>query len=228
MTARTVPPVIGVYGGGRMGGGIAHAFAVVGARVIVVENSADSADAARRRIYESLAKAVAKGIEVTGSFEVVTDAGALAVPVLGDDARRGVDDDHDVGVGREGLRGAAGDAGAQQHGEHDDDHAQAQRPDRAAGCARAGLGALYQGADDERRRRCEQQHEQDRMQDGLEDHRRTLHSSTRKPRIETRVRAIARLGLSTRTTCAWPFSAVASCFWISAMMSLTVVVSRSA
>lgn len=83
MTARTVPPVIGVYGGGRMGGGIAHAFAVVGARVIVVENSADSADAARRRIYESLAKAVAKGIEVTGSFEVVTDAGALAVcPVV--------------------------------------------------------------------------------------------------------------------------------------------------
>ena len=42
-------------------------------------------------------------------------------PVLGHDARRGVDHQHDVGVGREGLRGSAGNAGTKQErdaGEH--------------------------------------------------------------------------------------------------------------
>jgi 3-hydroxybutyryl-CoA dehydrogenase len=78
MIQTTVPDSVGVYGGGRMGGGIAHAFAVVGAKVIVVENDAASAEAARRRIEQSLAKAVAKGVTVTGTFDVVTDPGALA------------------------------------------------------------------------------------------------------------------------------------------------------
>lgn len=78
MIQTTVPESVGVYGGGRMGGGIAHAFAVAGAKVVVVENDAASAEAARRRIEQSLAKAVAKGIEVTGTFDVVTDPGTLA------------------------------------------------------------------------------------------------------------------------------------------------------
>lgn len=78
MTQTSVPNSVGVYGGGRMGTGIAHAFAVVGANVTVVENDTASADAARHRIERSLAKAVEKGIEVAGTFDVVTDARALA------------------------------------------------------------------------------------------------------------------------------------------------------
>lgn len=73
-----VPQVVGVYGGGRMGGGIAHAFTIAGAAVTVIENGAASARAARERIEASLAKAAAKGVRPTGTFEVVTDAAALA------------------------------------------------------------------------------------------------------------------------------------------------------
>ena len=49
----TLPEQVGVYGGGRMGGGIAHAFAVAGARVTVVESDVDAAEAARQRIDAS-------------------------------------------------------------------------------------------------------------------------------------------------------------------------------
>lgn len=77
MTA-TLPDAVGVYGGGRMGGGIAHAFAVAGARVTVVESDAEAVQAARQRIEASLAKAVAKGAEVKGGVEVVDDPVALA------------------------------------------------------------------------------------------------------------------------------------------------------
>ena len=49
-----VPARVGVLGGGRMGSGIAHAFAVAGARVIVVERDRESADASGRRIRDSL------------------------------------------------------------------------------------------------------------------------------------------------------------------------------
>ncbi len=73
-----VPGTVGVYGGGRMGGGIAHAFAAVGAEVVVIENDDHSAEAARDRIKASLAKAVDKGADITGTVEVVTDAAALA------------------------------------------------------------------------------------------------------------------------------------------------------
>jgi len=74
----TLPEQIGVYGGGRMGGGIAHAFAVAGARVTVVESAEAAAEAARQRIDASVAKAVANGAEVKGGFEVVVDPAALA------------------------------------------------------------------------------------------------------------------------------------------------------
>lgn len=73
-----VPATVGVYGGGRMGGGIAHAFAAVGVEVTVIESDEQSASAAHDRIKASIAKAVEKGAEITGSVEVVTDAGALA------------------------------------------------------------------------------------------------------------------------------------------------------
>ncbi len=78
MTSGSIPKAVGVYGGGRMGGGIAHAFAVVGAAVTVVESDEASATAARERIDASLAKAAARGAQVTGTFDVVTGAAALA------------------------------------------------------------------------------------------------------------------------------------------------------
>ena len=81
MTATTgtaLPETVGVYGGGRMGGGIAHAFALAGAGVIVVESDAATVAAAHHRIEASLAKAVAKGAEVKGSVAVVDDPAALA------------------------------------------------------------------------------------------------------------------------------------------------------
>lgn len=78
MTETSVPQAVGVYGGGRMGGGIAHAFAVAGAEVTVVESDQGAATAARERIDASLAKAVARGATVRGGFEVVTDPSALA------------------------------------------------------------------------------------------------------------------------------------------------------
>jgi 3-hydroxybutyryl-CoA dehydrogenase len=97
VTGSAVPQFVGVYGGGRMGGGIAHAFVVVGAAVTVVETDAASATAARARIDASLARTDAEGVRVAGTFDVVTDAAALtacrlvveAVPEL-------VDLKHDV------------------------------------------------------------------------------------------------------------------------------------
>ena len=44
----SVPAVVGVLGGGRMGGGIAHAFLVSGSsEVVVVERDPQSAEAAK-------------------------------------------------------------------------------------------------------------------------------------------------------------------------------------
>jgi 3-hydroxybutyryl-CoA dehydrogenase len=58
----TLPEHVGVYGGGRMGAGIAHAFLVAGtARVTVVEVSPEAAEAARSRVVESLTVARDKG-----------------------------------------------------------------------------------------------------------------------------------------------------------------------
>lgn len=48
---------VGVYGGGRMGAGIAHAFLLTGAEVDIAEVSEAAAEAARDRVAASLAKA---------------------------------------------------------------------------------------------------------------------------------------------------------------------------
>ena len=50
-----LPRHVGVLGGGRMGGGIAHAFLMAGSTVLVVEPNSGAADAARERIAESVA-----------------------------------------------------------------------------------------------------------------------------------------------------------------------------
>ncbi|WP_125099344.1 3-hydroxyacyl-CoA dehydrogenase family protein [Leucobacter chromiireducens] len=57
----TVPARVGVLGGGRMGGGIAHAFLLAGAAVTVVERDAQAADAARERIERSIDASIARG-----------------------------------------------------------------------------------------------------------------------------------------------------------------------
>ncbi|ROZ65730.1 3-hydroxyacyl-CoA dehydrogenase family protein [Kocuria soli] len=58
---RTVPATVGVLGGGRMGAGIAHGFLISGARVVVVEVSAEAAVTAKERIESDLAKSLERG-----------------------------------------------------------------------------------------------------------------------------------------------------------------------
>jgi 3-hydroxybutyryl-CoA dehydrogenase len=74
----TFPKTVGVYGGGRMGAGIAHAFLVSGADVTVVETDESATAAARSRIGTSLAKAKERGVEASGSLTVATDPAALS------------------------------------------------------------------------------------------------------------------------------------------------------
>jgi 3-hydroxybutyryl-CoA dehydrogenase len=57
----TLPEHVGVYGGGRMGAGIAHAFLVAGATVTILETSEETATAARGRVEGSVAKADERG-----------------------------------------------------------------------------------------------------------------------------------------------------------------------
>lgn len=79
----TLPEEVGVYGGGRMGAGIAHAFLVSGSSVQVIETTDESAEAARGRIESSVAKAVERGSlasdasEVLGRLTVSTDPSCL-------------------------------------------------------------------------------------------------------------------------------------------------------
>lgn len=80
--AAQVPEAVGVYGGGRMGAGIAHAFASAGARVIIIENTEETVAAAKERIEASIEKSKSKGLEVTGTVEVVRDPTLLDQALL--------------------------------------------------------------------------------------------------------------------------------------------------
>ncbi|GAB2952232.1 3-hydroxyacyl-CoA dehydrogenase family protein [Nonomuraea fastidiosa] len=79
-----LPGSVGVYGGGRMGAGIAHAFLLAGCSVVVVESADETAAAARERVAGSLAKAAAKGTlgepqeAVLGRLRTTTDPAGLA------------------------------------------------------------------------------------------------------------------------------------------------------
>ncbi|MDN5585521.1 MAG: 3-hydroxyacyl-CoA dehydrogenase family protein [Brevibacterium sp.] len=77
-----VPETVGVYGGGRMGAGIAHAFASAGARVIIIENTEETVAVAKERIDASVEKSKSKGLEVTGTVEVVRDPTLLDQALL--------------------------------------------------------------------------------------------------------------------------------------------------
>ncbi|GAB7003417.1 3-hydroxyacyl-CoA dehydrogenase family protein [Nocardioides sp. AN3] len=80
----SLPQTVGVYGGGRMGAGIAHAFLSAGADVIVLEASAESAEAARGRVEASLAKAAERGVASAsvGRLAVSTSVHDLSVAEL--------------------------------------------------------------------------------------------------------------------------------------------------
>lgn len=80
--AGAVPSRVGVLGGGRMGGGIAHAFLLAGAYVVVVERDVASAHAARERIEQSIDASIARGLEADAlplkqSLTVATSAAAF-------------------------------------------------------------------------------------------------------------------------------------------------------
>ena len=79
-----LPTQVGVYGGGRMGAGIAHAFLLAGTAVRVVESSTATAEAACGRVEQSVAKAAQRGTlsappaEVLTRLSVTTEATDLA------------------------------------------------------------------------------------------------------------------------------------------------------
>lgn len=74
-----IPDHVGVIGGGRMGGGIAHAFLMAGSRVTVIEREPVALQAAVERIERSVAKSIELGAvdanldEVTQRLQVVLD-----------------------------------------------------------------------------------------------------------------------------------------------------------
>lgn len=79
-----VPGRVGVLGGGRMGAGIAHAFLLAGADVVVVERSACDVDAARTRIEKSIDASIERGAttstrsQLTAMLAVGVDTALLA------------------------------------------------------------------------------------------------------------------------------------------------------
>lgn len=82
-----VPSRVGVLGGGRMGAGIAHAFLLAGAYVIVVEQNVEAAEAARQRIEDSIDASIKRGFqgdasELKRALTVATDVGAFGASRL--------------------------------------------------------------------------------------------------------------------------------------------------
>lgn len=57
----SLPKLIGVCGGGRMGAGIAHAFLTAGTSVVIIESDDTTAAAAEEKAVRSLTKAVERG-----------------------------------------------------------------------------------------------------------------------------------------------------------------------
>jgi 3-hydroxybutyryl-CoA dehydrogenase len=83
--AEGLPAHVGVLGGGRMGAGIAHAFLMKGAKVVVVERDEQAAEAARERVEASVAKSIERGAsegnldEVLRSFATSVDYADFAL-----------------------------------------------------------------------------------------------------------------------------------------------------
>jgi 3-hydroxybutyryl-CoA dehydrogenase len=83
-----IPARVGVIGGGRMGAGIAHAFACAGAQVTVIERDDEMVDAAAERIRDLIGRSAERGTlqrdraAVEASVTVTTDADALSSVAL--------------------------------------------------------------------------------------------------------------------------------------------------
>ncbi len=80
VTTPALPATVGVYGGGRMGAGIAHAFLVSGSRVVVVEGDDRLAEAARGRVVTSVGKAAERGLLPATVDEVLTGLTVTTTP----------------------------------------------------------------------------------------------------------------------------------------------------
>jgi 3-hydroxybutyryl-CoA dehydrogenase len=67
-----LPVKVGVLGGGRMGAGIAHAFLIKGADVLVVERDEASAAGARERVESAVDKSLARGTVEAGRERILS------------------------------------------------------------------------------------------------------------------------------------------------------------
>ncbi|MFH8251853.1 3-hydroxyacyl-CoA dehydrogenase family protein [Microbacterium sp. B2969] len=82
--AGALPARVGVLGGGRMGAGIAHAFALAGAQVVVVEVDETAAAQAANRIVDALHHSVDRGTtqraldDLIGAVSTATETSAFA------------------------------------------------------------------------------------------------------------------------------------------------------
>lgn len=81
--ATTVPAVVGVIGGGRMGSGIAHAFLFAGSEVRVLERDPDAAARALAAIERDLARSAQRdtGVDLAASrarLSTIAEPAALA------------------------------------------------------------------------------------------------------------------------------------------------------
>lgn len=70
ITDALLPARVGVLGGGRMGAGIAHAFLINGAQVVIVEREEEAARSAHARVAKSVAVSFDRGALGADSREV--------------------------------------------------------------------------------------------------------------------------------------------------------------
>jgi 3-hydroxybutyryl-CoA dehydrogenase len=77
-TSPSVPATVGVLGGGRMGAGIAHAFLIKGADVLVVERDEAAAESARERVESSTAKSLERGV-LDGNLDAILERFTVSV-----------------------------------------------------------------------------------------------------------------------------------------------------
>ncbi|MGO4103631.1 3-hydroxyacyl-CoA dehydrogenase family protein [Leifsonia sp. YAF41] len=83
-----VPERVGVVGGGRMGVGIAHAFLLTGAQVLILERDAEAAERAQAALVTAARRSVERGTTAEDEsalldrIDVTTDAGALGASGL--------------------------------------------------------------------------------------------------------------------------------------------------
>ncbi len=80
-----MPERVGVIGGGRMGAGIAHAFALAGSRVTIIERDEAAAQAAQARVRGLLARSAERaGSAPDGEERAEAESAAAAVAVTTD------------------------------------------------------------------------------------------------------------------------------------------------